>query len=61
MVLVTLAATAGSPTWDPFARIGKINGVAQAVGTVPTGLNTGFGLLALALFGGYFLPAPVLG
>jgi hypothetical protein len=40
---ITLWQSRGSPTWDPFARIGKVNGVAGAVGTVPTGINTGFG------------------
>jgi outer membrane receptor protein involved in Fe transport len=33
----------GRPTWNPYTRVGTINGVAQPVGTVPTGLSTGFG------------------
>ena len=40
---ISLWLSRGSPTWDPFTRIGKVNGVPGAVGVVPTGINTGFG------------------
>jgi outer membrane receptor protein involved in Fe transport len=47
---ISLWKSRGSPTWDPIARVGTINGVAQPVGTIPAGLSGGFGATRILEF-----------